>query len=54
MAANEPNSHEIMRQNSMMLRRNSVQMLFNGYHFDFDEKVREEDKKKIKVNGTAQ
>jgi len=30
----QDNNNEQMKQNSLMLRRNSVQMLFNGYYFD--------------------
>jgi len=30
----EDESDEIVKQNTLLLRRNSVQSLFNGYHYD--------------------
>jgi len=31
---NEPTNPDVAKQNALLLRRNSVQSLFNGYHYD--------------------
>jgi len=53
--ANDPwkdSNSEILRQNSMLLRRNSIQNLFSGYNYDQEqfliEKKVEEDESSVK------